>query len=233
MQYTLEDLDPKHVISQQQVEIDNLKNLVSQQQAEIERLKEALVRDPLTKLKLAKNFERKCLEQIDFVERKREKSLQSSPEDHTPHRLSRTHSVAFVDMDGLKWTNDNPAFGYSVGDNVLIALADILDRWKRKQEDLIVRRSKGGDEFLLLFAGSDKKETARILLENRRRFEKVIERDFPGLVGKVSFSFGVREVTRDFTENDIAQAFDDASKDMHHWKEHRKMDRTVSCLSSR
>ncbi|MFA6566195.1 MAG: GGDEF domain-containing protein, partial [Candidatus Paceibacterota bacterium] len=180
-------------------------------------------------LKNAKGFEKKCLEKMAFVEWKREMSLLAPPEDHTPHRLRRTHAIAFVDMDGLKWTNDNPSFGYSVGDHVLRSLANILDRWKRRGDDLVVHRS--GDEFLLLFTGSNKKETERLLLQNRRRFEEVVKRDFPGLSGKVSFSFGVCEVNLKNTEKEIASAFDDAGKDMHCWKERRKMDRSVSPLS--
>jgi len=220
----------KEIISRQQEEIRSLQKKISTQETEIENLKNELAHDPLTGLKLAKNFEQKCLDRMAFVERKREESQRSLPEEHTPHRVGRTHSIAFVDMDGLKWTNDHPDFGYSVGDNVLIALADILDRWKRRQEDLVVRRTKGGDEFLVLFPGSDEIETRRILLLNRTRFENVISRDFPGLSGKVSFSFGVREVKPCQSIEEIALAFDEASKDMHSWKDRRKMGRDVSCL---
>jgi len=83
---------------------------------------------------------------------------------------------------------------------------------------------------LLLFAGSNKEEAERLLLENRRRFEKVIENRFPGLAGNVSFSFGVREVLLVQSEDEITQAIESASKVMHRFKKERKMDRRVSSL---
>ena len=200
------------------------------QYSTIKDLRNELTHDPLTGLRIMRHFEKKCLDVMDRVERKREESSTASQEDHTAHRSHRhSHSIAFVDLDGLQWTNNHADFGYFVGDRVLVALANILNRWKR-QDDLVVRRSKGGDEFLLLFAGSTKEEAERLLLENRRRFERVIANRFPGLDGKVSFSFGVREVNLSQTEDDIAQAIEASSKVMHRFKTERKMDRRVSSL---
>ena len=204
--------------------------VVYQQHGKIENLKNDLSHDPLTGLKIMRNFEKKCLTVMSHVEKKREMSALASEEEHVSRRRKHSHSVAFVDMDGLQWTNNHPEFGYVIGDRILVALANILNRWRRS-DDLVVRRSKGGDEFLLLFPESTKTESERVLLENRKRFEKVIETRFPGLAGKVSFSFGVREIDLSFTETQIAEAFENASKDMHDWKDLRKMDRKVSCLS--
>jgi len=196
----------------------------------IRYLKNELSHDPLTGLRIMRHFEKKCLEVMDRVERKREDSLAASEEEHTPHRTyQHSHSVAFVDLDGLQWTNNHADYGYFIGDRILVALANILNRWRR-QDDLVVRRSKGGDEFLILFAGSNKEEAERLLLENRRRFERVIENRFPGLAGNVSFSFGVREVNLKQSEDEIAQAIEGASKVMHRFKKERKMDRRVSSL---
>lgn len=200
------------------------------QYSTIKDLKNELTHDPLTGLRIMRHFEKKCIEVMDSVERKREASSAASQEEHTAHR-SHTHShcVAFVDLDGLQWTNNHADFGYFVGDRVLVALANILNRWKR-QDDLVVRRSKGGDEFLLLFAASSPEEAERLLLENRRRFETVIAKRFPGLAGNVSFSFGVREIRLGQTEDEIAQAIEASSKVMHRFKTERKMDRRVSSL---
>jgi diguanylate cyclase (GGDEF)-like protein len=195
----------------------------------IQNLKNELSHDSLTGLRIMKHFEKKCLDVMDRVERKRDASLTAPPEEHIAHRLRKTHAIAFVDLDGLKWTNDHADYGYSAGDHILVALANILNRWRR-QDDLVVRRSKGGDEFLLLFAGSSQEEAERLLLENRRRFEDVIKKRFPGLAGKVSFSFGVREVTLGYSEKEIADTLEAASKDMHGWKDIRKMNRTISPL---
>jgi diguanylate cyclase (GGDEF)-like protein len=191
------------------------------------RLRRELEMDELTGLRNARSFEKKCLETMARVEKKREASF-SSKDDHISRRQKNPHAVAFVDLDGLQWTNNHPEFGYIIGDRILIALANILNRWRR-QDDLVVRRS--GDEFLLLFPGSSKKEAERLLLENRRRFERVIEKRFPGLIGKVSFSFGAHEVNLKNSEKEITLALESAGKDMHYWKERRKMDRSVSSLS--
>jgi diguanylate cyclase (GGDEF)-like protein len=205
--------------------------VIHQQYRAILDLKNELSHDPLTGLKIMRHFERKCLDVMDRVERKRETSATSAQEEHIPRRKRHVrHSIAFVDLDGLQWTNNHADYGYFVGDRVLVALANILNRWKR-QDDLIVRRSKGGDEFLIFLAGSTKEESERLLLENRRRFEKVIEDRFPGLAGNVSFSFGVREVTIRQSEDEIAEAIESASKVMHRFKKERKMDRRVSSLN--
>jgi len=194
----------------------------------IQALKNELSHDPLTGLRIMKHFEKKCIEVMDRIERKRATSSEDQ-EEHISRRKKISHVIAFVDLDGLQWTNNHADYGYFVGDRILVALANILDRWRRR-DDLIVRRSKGGDEFLVLYAGATIEEAENLLLRNRKRFEKVIAERFPGLEGAVSFSYGICEVNSHQSEDKIAQAIGTASKTMHHFKKIRKMDRRVSCL---
>lgn len=72
-------------------------------------------------------------------------------------------SVIFVDMNGLKLTND--VFGHEQGDRLLIAAAQLLTKVCRKT-DVVARW--GGDEFILLLPGADGK-TCREICDRIRR----------------------------------------------------------------
>lgn len=59
-------------------------------------------------------------------------------------RTNRSAITLFVDLDNMKWINDN--FGHQEGDRALIAVANILKRTFRRS-DIIARF--GGDEFVV------------------------------------------------------------------------------------
>ncbi len=60
-------------------------------------------------------------------------------------RMNRRVAQVFVDLDGLKWINDN--FGHGEGDHTLIETAELL-RDVFRESDIIARI--GGDEFVVL-----------------------------------------------------------------------------------
>lgn len=60
-------------------------------------------------------------------------------------RVKRGLWLLFVDLDGLKWINDN--LGHGEGDQALIAAADVL-RGTFRESDVMARM--GGDEFAVL-----------------------------------------------------------------------------------
>jgi diguanylate cyclase (GGDEF)-like protein len=71
-------------------------------------------------------------------------------------------TVAVADIDHFKEINDR--FGHAVGDEVLRAVAAVLERFARR-EDLVCRY--GGEEFVLLLGSSDRR-AARSITERIR-----------------------------------------------------------------
>lgn len=57
-----------------------------------------------------------------------------------------THTLAFLDLDGLKKVND--CLGHEEGDHYITAVSDIL-RTSIRNTDILCRY--GGDEFLIVF----------------------------------------------------------------------------------
>lgn len=75
----------------------------------------------------------------------------------------REMAVALIDVDHFKRFNDT--HGHQAGDELLIALAGLLGRHLRRNEDLVARY--GGEEFLLVLPGADR-ETGREVAEAMR-----------------------------------------------------------------
>jgi diguanylate cyclase (GGDEF)-like protein len=73
-------------------------------------------------------------------------------------RYNRMLSLAFLDLDGFKGINDK--YGHSVGDKVLMTVADSLSSSVRAT-DLVARI--GGDEFVLLLPETDE-ASARVVM---------------------------------------------------------------------
>lgn len=82
-------------------------------------------------------------------------------------RLNKKVIILFVDLDYMKWINDN--LGHNVGDQALIDVANILTSTFR-QNDLIARI--GGDEFVVLGIIGEENHKEKII---ERLMEKVKE----------------------------------------------------------
>jgi two-component system cell cycle response regulator len=82
-------------------------------------------------------------------------------------RTKKRLLLLFIDMDDLKWINDN--YGHNEGDQALIDFAKILQQSFR-ESDIIARI--GGDEFVVLLESADEDEEILIsrLHENIRDY---------------------------------------------------------------
>ena len=77
-------------------------------------------------------------------------------------------SVMMLDVDNFKKINDT--YGHKIGDDVLIKLADKLQKTNRKS-DIIARW--GGEEFLILLPETDLKGACKIAEKIRRTIENL------------------------------------------------------------
>ena len=73
----------------------------------------------------------------------------------------------FIDVDGLKFVNDN--FSHNDGDELIKNIAYILKKFSR-DEDLLFRL--GGDEFFMAFLGIDHSDAEKVLLRVTNYLQK-------------------------------------------------------------
>jgi diguanylate cyclase (GGDEF)-like protein len=81
------------------------------------------------------------------------------------------------DVNNLKLVND--ALGHGEGDNLLIAIAQILKRACRK-EDIVVRF--GGDEFVILLTKCDEKTATRIVSNIKASCRNIVSDGIPASI---------------------------------------------------
>ena len=97
-------------------------------------------------------------------------------------------SVAILDIDNFKQIND--AFGHEKGDEVLRTLGYIIKSTIRNS-DFAIRY--GGEEFLIIFPHTTKKEALKSLERIKERFSNTRF----GIDRKVTFSAGIADYPSD------------------------------------
>lgn len=120
-----------------------------------------------------------------------------SDEQQRARRSGDTLSLAVVDVDELKAVND--LLGHAAGDRVLVHVAAALSAGRRS--DLVARW--GGDEFVMLLPGTDRREAVRRLTRTVRALRR--HQDVP-----VSFSAGVVTLDSSMSLGDGMQLADSA-----------------------
>jgi diguanylate cyclase (GGDEF)-like protein len=150
----------------------------------IEGLTKKVMRDPLTGLYNRRKFNEILTKEIE---------------------LSLTTyislSMIFLDIDNFKEVNDT--YGHDVGDDVLVALSEILLSTVRTV-DFIARW--GGEEFVITLQATSASQALSVA-ENLRK--KVFEHDF-GLAGKQSISLGITQYIEGETKADFTKRVDEA-----------------------
>jgi len=91
-------------------------------------------------------------------------------------RTKKRLLLLFMDMDDLKWINDN--YGHNEGDQALVEFAKILQQSFR-ESDIIARI--GGDEFVVLFVSTDENSERLLtrLHENLKDYNDQRSRRYP------------------------------------------------------
>ncbi|MCL2627903.1 MAG: GGDEF domain-containing protein [Oscillospiraceae bacterium] len=92
---------------------------------------------------------------------------------HLQRNTEHIPIVMFMDMDGLKFINDN--HGHSEGDKAIEIFAGILKKTMR-EEDIIGRM--GGDEFAVFSSVRDKENGKQLELRLRDAFEKYNNKNY-------------------------------------------------------
>jgi diguanylate cyclase (GGDEF)-like protein len=122
-------------------------------------------------------------------------------------RLGESFALIMIDIDHFKQINDS--MGHSVGDKVLLKVAELLKETTRVS-DIVCRF--GGDEFLLLLSNSDLKDAEAL----KNRIQSELDAYNTNASGPdISVSFGLHTSTGD----DIESAIDFVDKKMYQDKQ--------------
>lgn len=164
-------------------------------------------KDTLTGLPNRKTFDDYLIRTLTRIESRQERAAAvGSRRKAAPD--GRTHWLGIVDIDHFKRVNDG--FGHSIGDEVLLLVANMMKSSFRTNDKLF---RFGGEEFVVLLTPTDA-EAAQATFE---RFRQCVEaRDFP-LVGRVTVSTGY---VRIHATDQRTTIFDQADEALYWAKEH-------------
>lgn len=143
-------------------------------------------------------------------------------------KLKVVFSIAFIDIDFLKYCNDE--YGHECGDQYIISVAKHL----KKISNIHLASRMGGDEFLVVSASMRKDELEQALKLTLEEFQKPQK----GFNHPKGFSYGVSEVSKDCYAS-VASAMKEADRKMYQFKLENKMknirknDRVLSYIDDR
>ncbi len=118
------------------------------------------------------------------------------------HRLDTERNlplaVIMIDVNGLKMIND--AFGHEKGDELLVAVSELL-RTSCREGEVISR--VGGDEFVILLPSTSEKSAEKLI---RRIYDRLAEQPAGDWVISISAGLSVKETPRQPVELTYATA---------------------------
>lgn len=166
--------------------IVGLINNVTEQEILKEKLKAASIIDGLTGLYNRKEIQRRIQSEFDHAEKERK------------------FSVIMLDIDNFKQVNDR--YGHQEGDNVIIALADILNRQNVPHIKNFSVGRWGGEEFMMLLPDTEITAASFIAELIRQCFENTT---FPKARTQ-TVSIGVSQAKENDTLDSLCMRVDDA-----------------------
>lgn len=123
-------------------------------------------------------------------------------------REDNIFSIIFIDLDGLKYINDN--YGHTAGDQYLRSFAESIEILL-ESEDILGRI--GGDEFLLVMKGKNKKQAHSYMNNICDKISQNSHYD------KIKFSYGI--ATFESKNQDIKCLIKEADIAMYHNKKNK------------
>ncbi len=148
---------------------------------EINKLKEIMYKDELTNV-----YNRKWLHDNIL--------------DESTQGFKNSGTLAIIDLNFFKIVNDT--YGHTVGDKVLVFIANLL----RRVEKNVIRY--GGDEFIVIFSDGSTENSAFLKLNVAREDLLTKHLKIKDISFKVSFSVGVQEFKKGDSLSDIIEKAD-------------------------
>lgn len=167
------------------ISIDVLLSKIELLERQKKALEQLVVTDPLTNI-----YNRRGI--IDLIEDALKRG----------NRYEEDMSLVFIDLDYFKKINDT--YGHPVGDQILIALVDIMKQSVRSI-DQIGRLS--GDEFIILLPQTNVRGARKVAETLRKKMES----KFFSVKGKIknfTISAGITGFVKDFTVSDYLRILD-------------------------
>jgi diguanylate cyclase (GGDEF)-like protein len=136
----------------------------------------------------------------------------ASREVERAHRFNHPLSALMIDLDNFKMVNDN--FGHPVGDQLLVAIADVF-RNSLRNIDLAARY--GGDEFIVLLPENNI-DSAKEVAQRLCKMIKSVAIDTPTGKARVGASIGVSTLTENNSQ--LSSLIEVADRALYHAKEY-------------
>lgn len=106
-------------------------------------------------------------------------------------RCNSPISIAIIDLDRLKYFNDN--FGHQIGDDCLITIANVLRNYCGRASDICARY--GGDEFVIVWGNISKEKAYKLSTTMLSDIRKLNAKTAEGKdIGKLTVSIGVHSI---------------------------------------
>ncbi len=102
-------------------------------------------------------------------------------------RQSNLMTMALVDIDLFKEVNDD--YGHPVGDEVLIAVAEVIEKNMEREGEFVSR--VGGEEFAIVIPNGDEQASLPFIEKIRQQISELQFTDNPGNTFSITASFGV------------------------------------------